>query len=131
MDCDFDNAALTCQRCGFVARSRDTRRNCSQFVPAVPEIPLYRRLANFSLAAIQHVASGLPTCSQAEIDARYAVCRGCDLYRPNANNPDIGRCMHEACGCTISSEAGYVRKLAWRDQACPLDKWPKLHSITV
>jgi hypothetical protein len=26
--CDFDNDAMTCQRCGFVAKTRDTRKAC-------------------------------------------------------------------------------------------------------
>jgi hypothetical protein len=27
-DCDVDRPSMTCPRCGFVARTRDTRRNC-------------------------------------------------------------------------------------------------------
>ena len=26
--CDFNNDAMTCQRCGFVAKTRDTRKAC-------------------------------------------------------------------------------------------------------
>ena len=27
--CDFDNDAMTCRRCGFVAKTRDTRKSCT------------------------------------------------------------------------------------------------------
>lgn len=29
MDCDFDNDAMTCPRCGFVAGWRDWHKNCT------------------------------------------------------------------------------------------------------
>ena len=27
--CDFNNDATTCRRCGFVAKTRDTRKSCT------------------------------------------------------------------------------------------------------
>lgn len=85
-----------------------------------------KRLVNFSLAAIKHVMASMPTCTEEEISHRYAVCRGCELYRPSEDNPDVGRCLHKTCGCTVSQESRFVSKLAWRDQDCPLGKWPEL-----
>lgn len=94
-------------------------RECS--IPGPPK--QIRRLVNFTKAAISHVFSGAPTCTQEQIDERYAVCRDCHLYIPDADNPEIGHCGHEDCGCGISRVAGYVKKLAWADQSCPLKKW--------
>lgn len=85
-----------------------------------------RRLTNFSLAAIKHVMAGMPTCTDEEINQRYAVCRGCKLFRPAKDNPDVGHCRHKDCGCSVSQESKFVSKLAWRDQDCPLGKWPEL-----
>lgn len=87
---------------------------------------LARRVSNFTLAAIGHAFAGLPTCTQAEADQRLAVCHGCELYKPNKDNPKIGRCTHAKCGCEISGVEKFASKLFWRDQDCPLGKWPEL-----
>lgn len=96
--------------------------------PLKPKSPptTARKLLNFSLAAIQHVAAGMPTCNQDEIDQRIAVCHTCELYQPNQENPEVGVCGHPDCGCTVTREAKFISKLAWRDQKCPLGKWPEL-----
>ncbi len=85
-----------------------------------------RKLLNFSLAAIRHIVEGMPTCTQQEIDERLAACQACDLYIPNRENPEVGVCSHKHCGCAVMREAKFVSKLAWRDQKCPLGKWPDL-----
>lgn len=122
----------TCSVCGFT--DVDTaghfpdriHRTCSG-VPDVPKLPpLRKRLANFTKAAIEHAKAGSPTCTQEQIDARYAICVSCHLYIPDADNPEIGHCAHADCGCGISKVAGYVKKLAWADQSCPIGKWLSL-----
>lgn len=85
-----------------------------------------KRLVNFTLASIQHAMAGMPTCTQTEIAARYDICRACELYKPDKDNPDVGRCTHEKCGCGVSGVEKFVSKLAWRDQDCPLGKWPAI-----
>lgn len=85
-----------------------------------------RRLSNFTLAAIGHVFAGCPTCTQDEADARLAVCRACEMYKPNQGNPGVGRCTHHKCGCEISGVEKFASKLFWRDQDCPLKLWPEL-----
>lgn len=130
MDCDFNNDSLTCPRCGFnvgkIGGARDWRLNCAGVPITPPPPPLFKRLKNFTVAAIGHALDGFPTCTQDEIDARFAVCRACELYRPNSENPDVGLCTHTDCGCPVTREDKYVSKLGWREDGCPLGKWAKL-----
>jgi hypothetical protein len=84
--------------------------------------PLFQRLKNFTVAAIAHVAAGSPTCDQATIDARLAICRGCEHFIRDPDNPQLGACSQ--CGCTVGREQKFLSKLAWADQACPVGKWP-------
>lgn len=91
-----------------------------------PPPSLGQRLANFSVAAIGHLLSGCPTCSQEQIDARYEICQACPLYRPDKHNPNVGICTHPKCGCGVSREQQFLSKLAWLDQSCPLGKWPPI-----
>ena len=100
-------------RCANTLRSHNSQR----------QLPPFRRLANFTRAAIKHVLHGSPNCTQAEIDARLAVCHGCELYLPADDNPEVGVCTHKACGCKVTRETKFASKLAWRDQKCPLGKW--------
>jgi hypothetical protein len=94
-------------------------------IPALYSLPLLRQLKNFTVAAIGHTLNGAPTCTQEQIDARYAICRGCPLHRPDMQNPAVGICTHPECGCTVTREDRFLSKLGWADQDCPLDEWPK------
>jgi hypothetical protein len=140
MDCDFDNPQLTCPICGFDLRAAlrgvrphaGVKRNCTgragqaQRRAAAAQQPaprLFKRLANFTLAAIRHLGAGSPTCDQATIDARLAICRECEWYRPDAENPELGTCAHADCGCALGREEKFLNKLAWADEACPLGRW--------
>jgi len=80
-----------------------------------------KRFINFTLASIRHVVRGAPTCTQEQIDARIAICRACELYK--GVTPELGYCTHASCGCSITDMRGYVSKLAWADQSCPIGLW--------
>lgn len=58
-------------------------------------------------------------CSQEQIDARLAICNGCEFYQNNT-------CLK--CGCALSREKNYKNKLLWADQKCPVDKWGPITS---
>jgi Family of unknown function (DUF6171) len=70
---------------------------------------------NFAGAVVQHVAGGMKTVSEEEYQARLAVRRGCEFFRDN-------RC--QKCGCKVAGDM--IAKARWREQKCPIDKWPKL-----
>ena len=82
--------------------------------PAAPG--LLGKLSRFALAWISHVTAGSPTCSQAQIDARLNICRGCEFFQ-------IDTCQR--CGCRVTSESRFLNKLGWADQECPEGKWPR------
>jgi hypothetical protein len=83
--------------------------------------PLRVRAMNFVKAQLEHNKAGRPLCSEAQIDARAAICDGCsDLVH--------GACRY--CGCPINRNRSHLSKLAMREQECPLRKWRKLATDT-
>lgn len=74
------------------------------------------KVRNFAVATAQHVAAGMPIATDAEIIRRYDICLTCEHLKDNACN---------LCGCPVSRVAGYVSKLSWADQECPIGKWGK------
>jgi hypothetical protein len=145
MFCDYEVEEIssggfrhTCRLCGDVqikpvARYRKSCRKTpsDSDVASMQSVPsLGRRIANFTKAAIAHALRGAPTCSDQEIARRHAICRTCELYRPDPGRPDVGICAHPTCGCGIHREAWYLSKLAWADQACPLGKWGEMGAET-
>jgi len=122
--------ALRCRRCQRVVRSTNVqlRAICRAAGPSSPGTP--KKLLNFTRAAIGHYLAGSPTCTQEEIEARLAICRGCALYAATPGDDSSGTCTHVGCGCSLSSQRRYLNKLAWADQACPLEKWPAIERAT-
>jgi hypothetical protein len=137
--CDFDNAGK-CRNCEFVVKLLPNHRNCPAFgfshldvavhdlppgSPSVlpPEQTISReapgfleKVRNFASAAVDHVAAGMPMASDEEILRRHDICLACEHLQDNA-------CTQ--CGCPVSRVRGYMSKLSWADQECPLGKWRK------
>jgi len=78
---------------------------------------LSKKLKAFTVNAIKHVAKGMPTCTQEEIDQRLDICRGCKWFKG-------GTCLK--CGCACVKNKKFLNKLAWADQECPIGKWGKV-----
>jgi len=74
------------------------------------------KVKNFAAATVQHVAAGMPICDDSEIMRRHDICLQCEHFKDNACS---------LCGCPLSRVAGYVSKLSWADQECPVGKWGK------
>lgn len=82
------------------------------YVPDEPPLPpLLSQAGRYAVAQARHLAAGMPEVDAATLEARLAVCRGCDRYRPSDE-----RCA--ACGCVLRSKA--VRSI----EVCPLGRWP-------
>lgn len=77
---------------------------------------LLEKVANFAVAAAGHIAAGVPMASDDEIARRYAICAQCEFLVNDS-------CAK--CGCGVSRIRGYVSKLSWADQECPVGKWGK------
>lgn len=97
--------------CG--AAKINDRQACGVFPKATL---LTSRIKNFTVAAASHVAAGMPMASDEEIIRRHDICLGCEHLVDNA-------CTQ--CGCPVSRVKGYVSKLSWADQECPIGKWAK------
>lgn len=75
---------------------------------------LLQQAANFAASAVKHVAAGMPRCTQEQVDARFAICQGCEHYDGKA-------CR--LCGCPVVREQAFVSKLSWANEKCPAGKW--------
>lgn len=78
---------------------------------------LARKAMNFTSAAAAHVAAGMPTCSEEQVAARFAICSACDRY-------DGKVCLE--CGCQIKGDKQMFSKLSWTTSSCPLGKWGRV-----
>src|SRR4051794_8919800 len=113
-----------CAVCGFTDTTTTEhfvnacRGPKKQKAPRPAKPPLLKRLANFSKAAITHAMNGAPTCTEEQIAERFAICKGCDIFQPDADNPEVGVCTHSSCGCPVTRANKFVSKLAWADQEC-------------
>jgi len=88
-------------------------RPCGGLAPA-PAPSLLQKAANFATSAAAHVAAGMPQASQEQIDARFAICQGCEHFDGKA-------CVK--CGCPVVRERQFISKLAWANEKCPAGKW--------
>lgn len=83
--------------------------------PRPPEPTLIEMGANFAVALAGWIAAGAPVVTEAQYQARLAVCRGCEFWSESARL-GMGKCRHKKCGCTRL-------KLWLSTQGCPLNKW--------
>lgn len=74
------------------------------------------KIKNFIKSFIWHAYSGFPKSSQELINFRLSICQSCDMFDFKNN-----QCL--VCGCNISNKKIFMNKLAWKDQACPQNKW--------
>lgn len=76
--------------------------------------PLVEKVRNFAKSAVKHLASGMPMCTQEQIDRRFEICKGCEFFQGDA-------CVK--CGCPLVREKKFVSKLSWANESCPVGKW--------
>ena len=82
--------------------------------PPITGPSFFEKVGNFATAAAKHIAAGAPRCTDEQVQARHAICTGCEFFANNA-------CTK--CGCGISRDRAYISKLHWADQSCPVGKW--------
>lgn len=102
------------QYAGLVEKYRSYRPQSAGHTPPTELPPLAQRVRNFLSSAANHVAHGMQTCSQEQIDARHAICVLCEFYKD-------GACAK--CGCPLVREKQFISKLSWAHEQCPVGKW--------
>lgn len=81
-----------------------------------PSLPgALTQIKNFAGSFINHAVGGFKQAPDEVVQARKAICQGCDKLRKADN-----RCS--ACGCFIDI------KTKWAGEKCPLDKWGAVSS---
>lgn len=105
----------------------------TRYVKAGEEKPDYRppsmlrKAANFTKAAVKHVAAGSPQATDEQVAERFAICQSCPMFK--ATGEGQGECSKCGCGLKAVGVAG-VSKLRWADQACPIGKWKAIAPTT-
>lgn len=90
--------------------------NCGQTSKPLPQEPsVMDMVGNLTRALVEWGAAGFRVASQAEVEARAAICRVCPLW-DGAARKGIGKCNSKLCGCT---------KFKWwlATSTCPEGKW--------
>jgi len=87
--------------------------------PGAAPPSLLQKTVNFATSAAKHIAAGAPRCTQEQIDARFAICQGCQFFD--------GRACAK-CGCPVVREKQFVSKLSWANEKCPVGKWGPVES---
>lgn len=67
-----------------------------------------------------HVYNGFPKSTKQEIAYRYNICILCEHFQKAKSQCGV-------CGCYLSDKSRFLNKLAWADQECPKNKWPKIN----
>ena len=98
-------------------KKKEEKEKKEEYESRMDPPPLSKRLKRFTLSAIKHIAKGMPTCTQEEINERLRICEGCKWFRG-------GSCRK--CGCACNNNKKFLNKLAWADQECPVGKWGKI-----
>ena len=146
--CDLkpDGVVWRCDACGRVVRKSGDRvpvAQCREGVAPEPQdvadgekfnlpavepflhrnpsdsVSWLQKVKNFASASAKHVAAGMPMASDSEIIRRHDICLACEFFKGDA-------CTK--CGCPIARKRGFVSKLSWADQECPVGKWGKATS---
>lgn len=123
MDCTPNGEGYKCVcQCGFTydAKSPNAAHGCPDLIERESAPSLLQKVGNFAKSAVRHVASGMPMCTQEQVDERFRICQGCEFLKD-------GACLK--CGCPLVREKKFLSKLSWANESCPVGKWgPVGHS---
>jgi hypothetical protein len=124
--CQFipqEDNSLQCNNCGLKIRIPEGGRipifPCSKSLIRKPQDdgPSFAtKIKNFASSVADHVAKGLPQCTDEQIIKRHDICSACERFKDNT-------CLE--CGCPLLRNKHFVSKLSWADQECPIGKWGK------
>ena len=73
---------------------------------------LTEKARNFIRATVKHVATGMNLVSNEIQEKRMTICKGCEFYDDNNQNPHCSK-----CGCFLNI------KTTWASEGCPVGKW--------
>jgi len=124
--CEFitvDNIHYECKNCGTRVAVQDSIGSPPMFPckkslhrSSESEISFSQKIKNFAGAAINHLKTGMPTCTEEQIIKRHDICMTCEFFKEDT-------CTK--CGCPLFRNKMFASKLAWADQECPVGKWKK------
>lgn len=77
------------------------------------------RILTFLKSLWFHIYNGFPKSTKDEILYRYNICLSCEYFNKQKSECNV-------CGCNINNKSIFLNKLAWADQECPKNKWPKI-----
>lgn len=98
-----------------------------------PDPSKVQLLQNFVRSGVRHVSASMPKASDADVAARWDICKSavCGLFR--LQSAGKGYCAHPQCGCNLralgNESAVTPNKLRWADEKCPAGLWQPVQPV--
>lgn len=80
------------------------------------DISFPQKIKNFASSLYGHIKNNMELCPDYIIEKRYDICKSCEYFKDST-------CTK--CGCPLIRDRAYISKLAWSNEACPINKWTK------
>lgn len=111
---DEDNGYWQCTICGTIYWYPHNYSYLSVECPAASPVQQFK---NYAVAVTQHIATGMGTRTDAEVNDILAICQQCEHF-----NITGGYCR--ICGCRCNAnKSPFTNKLRMKSQKCPKGKW--------
>lgn len=120
---DYADPSAICPRKGWIlkwgcwGRCGDKTVQRPSTMPAA-KVSVRVKVARLGRSLLRWVKAGCPVTTKQALEARKAMCAGCEAWRPRGNH-GWGECSDYRCGCTKVK-----RWLA--TETCPRGKWPEM-----
>jgi hypothetical protein len=75
-----------------------------------------QKVKNFASSLYGHIKNNMELCPDHIIEKRYDICKSCEYFKDST-------CTK--CGCPLIRDRAYISKLAWSNEACPINRWTK------
>ena len=86
----YDGYDFKCKNCGIVLSFEDYQLNepvyvCNMSIKKNQSFPSFiKKIRNFALATIKHIATGAKMCDDKTIQKRYEICQSCSNFTNNS-----------------------------------------------
>lgn len=116
-----------CKVCGNVLYALDP---IMCYAECISGPGIVQKAKNFTKAIVSHVLAGMPKASDEVIEQRFSICKACQWFKADIDDPEQGICKQVHCGCSIKSVGRTgLNKLALANEACPIGKWKACANI--
>ena len=103
-----------CTVCGTIYHDSKEYTHISAICPGTT---LSKKIRNYTKAVVQHIATGMETRTNEEVNTILEICKQCEHFNSRNNSCRI-------CGCRCNkNKSAFTNKLRMKSQKCPKGKW--------